>query len=127
MVLNMFKNISDLLIWSENYRKLADWYIDKLNFKPVDELHHPQDTGVGFQVGKVYFWIGQHSRVKGKNKDSHRIMFNLEVDSVEKTYQHLKEKGVRFYAKPFKAPTFDKYFATFFDLDGNMVQLIGDK
>ncbi len=25
-MLNMFKNISDIIIWSENYKKLANWY-----------------------------------------------------------------------------------------------------
>lgn len=52
-------------------------------------------------------------------------MFNLEVESVTETYKKLTDRGVRFLAKPFKAPTFDKYFATFYDLDGNLVQLIG--
>lgn len=123
----MFKTISDILIWSEQYRELADWYIEKLELTPIEELDHPQDTGVGFMIGQVYFWIGQHDKVKGQNKDCHRIMFNIAVDSVSEAYRKLIKKGVKFFAKPFKAPTFDKYFATFFDLDGNMVQLIGDK
>ncbi len=123
----MLRNISSVLIWSQNYRKLANWYQEKLGLTPIDELNHPQDTGVGFQVGKVYLWIGQHSKVKGKNKDIHRHMFNFEVNSVTKTYEALKAKGVKFFAKPFKAPTFDKYFATFYDFDNNLVQLIGDK
>lgn len=121
------KNISAVLIWSENYKKLADWYIEKLGLKIVDEINHPNDTGLGFRVGNGYLWIGQHSKVKGKNKDMHRIMFNFEVDSVTKTYEELKSKGVKFFASPFKAPTFDKYFATFYDLDNNLVQLVGDK
>lgn len=123
----MIKNISAILIWSEDYRKLADWYRGKLDLKPVEELNHPKDTGVGFQVGNVYFWIGRHSKVKGKNKDIHRHMFNFEVDSVSKVYEKLKSRGVKFLAVPFKAPTFDKYFATFYDLDDNLVQLIGGK
>lgn len=123
----MIKNISAVLIWSENYRKLANWYIEKLGLKVFEELNHPDDTGVGFQVGNVYLWIGQHSQVKGKNKDIHRHMFNLVVDSVTKTYNELQAKDVKFLAKPFKAPTFNKYFATFYDLDDNMIQLIGDK
>src|SRR3989344_6276402 len=114
----MIKDISAILIWSEDYRKLADWYIEKLDLKVLEELDHPDDTGVGFMVGNVYLWIGQHSKVKGKNKDPYRIMFNIQVDSVEKAYNHLMKKGVKVIAKPFKAPTFDKYFATFFDLDG---------
>jgi hypothetical protein len=54
-------------------------------------------------------------------------MFNISVDSVERAFQELKNKGVEFIAEPFKAPTFDSYFATFKDLDGNIVQFIGPK
>jgi hypothetical protein len=121
------KNISAILIWSEDYRKLADWYIEKLDLKVLEELTHPEDTGVGFQVGDVYLWIGQHSQVKGKNNDIHRHMFNFAVDSVSETYDQLHKKGVKFLAKPFKAPTMNKYFATFYDFDDNLVQLIGAK
>lgn len=123
----MIRNISAILIWSQDYRKLANWYIEKLGLEVLEELDHPEDTGVGFQVGDVYLWIGQHSQVHGKNKDIHRHMFNFVVDSVGDAYKMLEAKGVRFLAKPFKAPTFDKYFATFYDLDDNLVQLIGDK
>ncbi len=123
----MIKNISAILIWSEDYRKLANWYKDMLELEVLEELDHPEDTGVGFQVGNVYLWIGQQSQVKGKNKDMHRHMFNFVVDSVSETYEKLEKKGVKFLAKPFKAPTFDKYFATFYDLDDNLVQLIGNK
>lgn len=121
------KTISAVLIWSENYRRLADWYIEKLELKPYEELNHPQDTGVGFMIGSVYFWVGQHSQVHGKNPDPCRHMFNIAVDSVTQTYEELKAKGVEFLATPFKAPTFDSYFVTFYDLDGNLVQLIGGK
>jgi hypothetical protein len=121
----MIKNISAVLIWSEDYKKLSAWYEEKLDLKVLEELDHPQDTGVGFQVGNLYLWIGQHSKVKGKNKDIHRHMFNFVVDSVGKSYIELDAKGVKFLAKPFKAPTKDRYFATFYDLDNNLVQLIG--
>jgi uncharacterized glyoxalase superfamily protein PhnB len=119
-------NISAILIWSENYQELAQWYIDNLGLTIIEELSHPEDTGFGLNVGDSYLWIGKHSEVHGKNKDPHRIMFNISVDSVEDAYQELKAKGVEFIAAPFKAPTFDKYFATFKDLDGNIVQFIGE-
>ena len=54
-------------------------------------------------------------------------MFNIDVDSVDETYQDLKRKGVKFEAKPFKAPTFDSSFATFYDPDSNLIQIIGEK
>ncbi len=124
-----FKKISTILIWSENYRKLSDWYQNVFDLSVVEELNHPKDTGVLFEFkdGGPTIWIGQHSEVKGKNSDPCRIMFNISVDSVGKSYEYLLKKGVKFLAKPFKAPTFDKYFATFFDLDGNLVQIIGLK
>jgi len=49
------------------------------------------------------------------------------VDSVDQAYNELKAKGVEFIAEPFKAFTFDSWFATFKDLDGNIVQFIGNK
>ena len=98
-----------------------------IDFKVIEELDHPQDTGVLFRVGNVNLWIGQHSEVKGKNQDINRHMFNIDVDSVTEATEYLKSKGVKFLAEPFKAPTFDKYFATFYDLDNNLVQLIGNK
>lgn len=123
----MFKRISTVLIWSENYRGLANWYQEKLGLKPVKELIHPEDTGILFQIGDTQLWIGKHSEIKGKNEDNARHMFNLDVDSVEEAYSYLKSKGVEFIAAPFKAPTMDYYFATFLDLDNNIVQLIGNK
>src|SRR6266702_1444665 len=117
----MIKNIAAVLIWSENYRKLADWYSEKLGLTSLEELTHPEDTGVGFQVGDVYLWIGQHSQVKGKNNDMHRHMINFAIDSVTEAYGELEKRGVQFLAKPFKAPTFNKYFATFYDADNNLV------
>ena len=121
------KSISAVLIWSQDYKKLADWYKEKLELKTIEELDHPDDTGIGLSLGESYLWIGKHSEVQGKNKDPYRIMFNISVDSVSEVYNTLKDKKVEFIAEPFKAPTFDSYFATFKDLDGNILQLIGKK
>jgi len=123
----MFKKVSAILIWSGDYKKLIKWYEEKLGLKRIEEINHPNDTGVGFDIGGMYFWVGKHSGVKGKSKDPYRIMYNLRVVSVSKVYKQLVKKGVKFIAKPFKAFTFDDYFATFKDLDGNIGQLIGGK
>jgi len=123
----MFQKISTILIWSENWKKLADWYQEIFNFKVIEEINHPRDTGVLWELpeGGVWLWVGQHSEIKGKSKDPLRIMFNVNVESVDKAYEYLIGKGVEVIAKPFKAPTFDKYFATFTDPDGNVFQIIG--
>src|SRR5579862_7556669 len=59
---SMIKDISAILIWSEDYQKLADWYKDKLELNVSHELNHPDDTGVAFKVGNMLLWIGQHSQ-----------------------------------------------------------------
>lgn len=125
----IFKKISTILIWSQDAQKLANWYKKIFNFKVLEELRHPKDTGVLFEIekGGAWLWIGQHSEVQGKNKDPHRHMFNITVASVSEAYKYLQKKDVQFFAKPFKAPTMEKYFATFYDIDGNFIQLIGDK
>ncbi len=125
----MFQKISTILLWSEDYQALAKWYQDVFNVRVIDQLDHPKDTGIlmEFPEGQPWIWAGKHSKIKGKNKDPLRIMFNINVDSVTKAYEYLKNKGVTFIAAPFKAPTFDKWFATFSDPDGNTVQIIGKK
>lgn len=120
----MYKGISAILIWSQDYKKLANWYIEKFGFGVIEELNYENDSGIGLNVGGSYLWIGYHSEIRGENKDPYRIMFNINVDSVNKSYDELVLKGVKFVAKPFKAPT-GKFFATFKDLDGNIGQLIG--
>lgn len=61
-IINMkLKEISAVLIWSEDYKKLVQWYKDNLDLKVIEELTHPEDTGVGLSLGKSYFWVGQHS------------------------------------------------------------------
>jgi hypothetical protein len=124
-----YQKISTILIWSEDFRKLANWYQTNFDLKVVEELDHPKDTGVLFEFpqGDTWLWIGQHSEVNGQNSDPHRHMFNINVDSVTQAYKLLLSKGVKFLATPFKAPTFDKYFATMYDLDGNLIQIIGNK
>lgn len=125
----MLKNISYVLIWSQDYKKLANWYKDKLGLKAAAEFTHPDDSGVDFEFvgGGTKLWIGQHSKIKGENKDFHRHMINIEVDSVEKVYNHLKNKGVEFLVKPYREPVVDTYCATFYDLDRNLLQIVGPK
>jgi len=118
-------SISAVLIWSEDYQALSKWYKEKLELSTIEELNHPDDTGVGLSIGESYLWIGKHSEVHGKNQDPHRIMFDISVDSVQDVYEQLVAKDVECVASPFKAPTFDSYFATFKDLDGNIFQIIG--
>lgn len=125
----MFKNISYVLIWTEDYKRLANWYKEKLGLKVIAEFTHPNDSGVvfGFSQGGTHLWIGQHSKVKGKNQDHHRQMINIDVESVGEAYKYLKNNGVEFLATPYKEPLVDTYCATFYDSDRNLLQIVEPK
>jgi len=124
----MLKSIDCVLIWSESPFKLAKFYENKLELVKLKKLTHPKDTGILFKLESgPYFWIGKHSEVKGKNKDSARHMMNFLVDSVEEEYKKLKKNNVKFIAKPFEGPVGNGYFATFKDPDGNLLQLWSKK
>lgn len=126
----MFKKISTIAIWSENYRKLADWYQDIFNFKIIEEQNHPQDTGVLWELpdGGSMLWVGQHSEIQAENRDPLRIMLNIDVDSVGNVFEYLLSKNVKVIAKPFESPIHkDMYFATFSDPEGNTFQITGSK
>lgn len=70
---------------------------------------------------------GQHSKVKGKNKDIHRHMIDFKVDSVEGSCRELKAKGARFFGPPHQDPTSGTYVLTIYDADENLIQLVGGK
>lgn len=125
----MIQSLSTVLIWSDNYKELAKWYKDVLGLKVTAKLNHPQDTGVlfGFEKGETDLWIGKHDLVKGKSNDIYRHMFNMRVKSVDEVYKLLLKRGVKFLVKPFKAPTLPYWFATFYDPENNLLQLVGGK
>ncbi|MDD3647806.1 MAG: VOC family protein [Candidatus Dojkabacteria bacterium] len=120
----MLKNIDCVLIWTDNLDEMREFYTKTLGMKEMLEMDHPKDTGILYEFENgAQFWIGLHSEVKGKNQDPARHMINFLVDSVQKTYEELKAKGVKFIADPFEAPTGGSFFATFEDPDGNLLQL----
>lgn len=125
----IFNSVSTILIWSGDYQRLATWYKETFSLKEIERISHPKDTGILYEFpgGKPWIWIGKHSEIRGKNVDPLRIMINVNVDSITDAYNYLKAKQVTFMAEPFKAPTFDKWFITFSDPDGNTLQCIGPK
>ncbi len=114
-------------IWSEDFEKLAKWYEEILDFKVKRKLNLPNDTVIEFDFGKNFFFIGKHSKVKGKNKDPYRIMIGFNVKSVRKVYEELTNNGVKFVAKPFEAPEGGYWCTTALDPEGNILQFFGQK
>jgi uncharacterized glyoxalase superfamily protein PhnB len=124
-----------ILIFSEDPDKLMPFYRDVLGFELVDKLNIPGDYGYMFRVvGDLNVWLGKHSEITGKAKESFRHLFNLYVEDegVEAWYNKLKDRGdVTIVAEPFLAPFSTPenqvWFSTFLDPEGNCWQLVGKK
>jgi predicted enzyme related to lactoylglutathione lyase len=115
-------NFDSLLIFSENPKKLVDFYKKVFEGKPAW-------TGgdfVGYKVGKGYVMIGPHDKVHGKAKEPERLIYNLEVKDVKKEFARVKKLGAKVVAEPYH-PDEDKdskfMLCTFADPDGNFFQL----
>lgn len=111
-------NFNSLLIFSENPKPLADFYKKVFNTKPVWEM----EGYTTFEVGQGYITIGPHSEVHGDNKDSARIMFNLETKDVVKEFARIKKLGTKVIKEATEEP--DGTIATFEDPEGNYFQLV---
>jgi predicted enzyme related to lactoylglutathione lyase len=115
-------NFNSILIFSENPQKLAQFY--KRVFD-LDEDTEDMGDYYGFLVGNGYITIGPHDKVKGKNKEPERIMFNLETENVEDDFKRIEKLGAKVIAKPYSPMEDSDYsIATFEDPDGNYFQLV---
>lgn len=115
-------------IWSEDYKKLAKWYVDVLSFTVRESAELPNDSYIAFDFGENWLWIGKHDKVHGKAKDPYRIMIEFYVNSVMNTYNELKEKGVTIIAEPFAEPTgTGNWCMTIADPEDNILQFYGKK
>ena len=113
-------NFNSLLLFSENPKKLADFYHKVFNVDPG----WTAGEYVGFQVGRAYFMVGPHDKVKGKNKNPERMMFNLETSDVAGEFKRIKGYGAKVVAEPYHPGESPKmWLATFEDPDGNYFQL----
>ena len=115
-------DFSSILIFSENPEKLKGFY-SKVFQKDPD--WDGENGFYGFMVGQGFVTIGPHDKVKGKSKNSERIMFNFETDDVKEEFKRIKALGATVIADPY-SPGEDNQMliATFADSDGNFFQLM---
>lgn len=123
----MVKNFESIIIGSGNATKLAKFYKDKVGLKQSWDAVMGEDQNVyGFTIGKMDLVVMDHSKIKGKSKHGARVMFNLEVDNLDKDFAKLKKSGVKVIAKIYHIEDWG-HVATFEDLDGNHFQLVKTK
>lgn len=121
----MIIGLESIMIGSENSRKLGKFYKDVLKLKMEDEFEFGEDNeyGIIFNLGKINLVIMSHSGVKGKSKNPERILFNLEVDDIEKEVARLKKEKVKVVQDIYHMENYG-YIATLEDTDGNYFQLV---
>ena len=121
----MIRVIEGILLFSEDAKKLAYFYKEKVGLKITFEaVMGETDDMYEFKMknGSPLYVI-HHSKVKGKNKQPERMMFNLEVDDIEKEVKRLDKAGVKKTQNVYHVEGYG-YIATFSDIDGNYFQLV---
>lgn len=122
----MIKGLESILIGSENATKLAKFYREIVGLKQTMsfELGDEGDSGYSFEAEEsASIVVMDHSKVKGKSKDPSRIMFNLEVDDIEKEVERLKKAKAKLVQDIYHVEDYGR-IATFEDVDGNYFQLV---
>jgi lactoylglutathione lyase len=115
----MIDGVAGVIIWTEDLERLCTFYRDTLGLTP----HSIRPHFIAFRWGDVRLSLGRHAHVRGPAQDPYRIMINLGVGDIHHVYATLCAKGVTFL----KPPTREKWggwVATFFDPDGNILQLL---
>lgn len=121
----MIRGMESLLIGSENPKKLADFYAQKVGLKITfeGEMGEKNQGFFGIDMKGCGIYILPHSKVKGKNKGPERIIFNLEVDNIEKEVKKLDKNKVKKIQDIYHVEDYG-LIATFEDVDGNYFQLV---
>lgn len=121
----MIKGIESIILFSENAKKLADFYKDKVGLELTLEAEVGEGENLfGFDFeGGPGLYVMDHSKVHGKHKEPERIIFNLEVTDIEEDVKKLDEAGVKKIQEIYHMQNYG-YIATFEDSDGNYFQLI---
>lgn len=122
----MILGLEAVLLFSQNPRKLAGFYKDKVGLKQTMEMQIGEKGEEAFSFdmkGSANLYVVHHAKVKGKNTQPERAMFNLEVDNIEKEVKRLKDAGVKLIADIYHVEEYGM-IATFEDIDGNYFQFV---
>jgi len=112
---------SSILIFSEDPKKLADFYGKVLEKAPDFE----EEGYYGFAAGKTFLTFGPHQKVKGKSPNPERLMINFATNDVKGEFARIRDLGAEVIAEPYQMDEGSSaWIATFADPDGNYFQLM---
>lgn len=122
----MIRSLEAVLVSSEDAKKLANFYKDVVGLEMGQEMEigDKGEKGYDFKIGNgAGLYILDHSDIKGKNPQGSRVMFNLEVDDIEKEVARLKEKKVKQIQEIYHVEGYG-LISTFEDIDSNYFQFV---
>ncbi|MDQ3239640.1 MAG: VOC family protein [bacterium] len=111
-------NLNSIMIGSFQVSVMAEFY-RKVIGRPADM---EEGGWYGWQIGKCFLTIGEHSEVAGVSKEPQRLMFNFETKEVKQEYERIKNVGATVVKEPYDMS--GGLVATFSDPDGNYFQLM---
>jgi predicted enzyme related to lactoylglutathione lyase len=116
-------NLNNVMLGSEDSKKLADFYAKVLG-GPESDWSDEAGGWFGFRAGAGSLAIGPHSEVKGRNEQPGRIMLNFSTADVKADFERIKGLGAEVVAEPYEPGGGDgMLLCTFADPDGNYFQL----
>ena len=113
-------NLNSFMLGTKQPKELAAFY-EKVFGKPAGMID-PEHSYWGWQLGNVYFTVGEHSEMVGKTKEPGRMMCNFETQQVKEEFERIKALGAVVIKEPYEMG--GGWIATFADPDGNYFQLM---
>ena len=120
----MALNLNNIMLGSEDSKRLADFYAGVLG-TPNPDWSDEANGWFGFRAGDGSLAIGPHSDVKGKSEQPGRIMLNFSTADVNGEFERIKALGAEVVAEPYEpgGGGGGMVMCTFADPDGNYFQL----
>ena len=118
----MALNLNNIMLGSEEPKKLADFYTKVLG-APDPDWSDEANGWFGFQAGDASLAIGPHSDVRGKSQQPGRVMLNFSTPDVNGEFERIKAIGAEVVAAPYEPGGGAMLLCTFADPDGNYFQL----
>lgn len=115
-------DLNSIMIGTSQVKVMGEFY-EKILGRPADMT----DGGwYGWQVGKGFLTIGEHSEVKGKAKEPQRLIMNFETTEVKEEFDRMKKAGATVIKEPYGMEGMGdgSMIATLADPDGNYFQLM---
>jgi predicted enzyme related to lactoylglutathione lyase len=113
-------NLNSIMIGTKQPKVLAAFY-EKVLGKPADMVDD-KNGFFGWQAGKAYLAILDHSQMVGRTKDPGRVMINFETPQVKAEFERIKALGGAVITEPYEMG--GGWIATLADPDGNYFQLV---